>query len=449
MTLMPQLSFFHTEWGTISTLSREPGAGSREPGAGSREPGAGSREPGAGSREPGAGSVFGLSEPWVLHEGQPIAVAQVLSHAEQLDRFRKAAPGAASTAVIAGDPCFDQLLESAGDRDLYRAALGLGNRRLVVVNTTWGGHSLFGQQVGLVERLVAELPVDEYLVAAVIHPNVVHAHGTAEVERVLAHARRGGLLMVPTMDWRAALLAADAVVGDHGSVTFYGAALGIPTVLATYPSGAVDPESPIARFAEAAPRLVANASLRDQIEKLMATYEPARYAGITGCVTSVPGRSLKLLRALFYRLLELPEPAWPAVPEPVPTLHHHPRRATPLWARVVDERVERYPMAVAHATTPRDGVHVVVDSTGPTGRAAEMADVLVREAPGAPADWARRAFERLPGLTVAAVVEADTCRMWLRDGTEHVRCAAPGEDPSVLASVLYNEVVRNSASRRF
>jgi len=141
-------------------------------------------------------------------------------------------------------------------------------------------------------------------------------------------------------------------------------------------------------------------------------------------------------------------PAWPAVPEPVPTLHHRPRRVTPLWARVVDEHVERYPMAVAHATTPRDGAHVVVDATQPTGRAAEMADVLVREAPGAPADWARRAFERLPGLTVAAVIEADTCRMWLRDGTEHVRRAAPGEDPAVLASVLYDEVVRDAASRR-
>ncbi|MEY9860718.1 hypothetical protein ABH935_006355, partial [Catenulispora sp. GAS73] len=427
----------------------EPGAGSREPGAGSREPGAGSREPGAGSREPGAGSVFGLSEPWVLHEGKPIAVAQVLSHAEQLDRFRKAAPAAASTAVIAGDPCFDRLLESAGDRELYRAALGLGNRRLVIVNTTWGQHSLFGQQVGLVERLVADLPVDEYLVAAVIHPNVIHAHGPAEVERVLAHARRGGLLMVPPMDWRAALLAADAVVGDHGSVTFYGAALGIPTILATYPADAVDPGSPIARFAEAAPRLVSNASLRDQIEKLIATYEPARYAEMTGCVTSVPGRSLELLRALFYQHLALPEPAWPAVPEPVPLLYHCPQRATALWTRVVNERVERYPMAVAHATTPRAGGHIVVDSTRPVGRAAQMADVLVREAPGASAQWARHAFEQLPGLTVAAVVEEDTCRMWLRDGTEHVRRAAPGEDPSVLASVLYNEVVPSPASRHF
>jgi hypothetical protein len=36
--------------------------------------------------------------------------------------------------------------------------------------------------------------------------------------------------------------------------------------------------------------------------------------------------------------------------------------------------------------------------------------------------------------------------MWLRDGTELVRRAAPGEDPAMLASVLYDEVVRNPAS---
>ncbi|WP_194909159.1 hypothetical protein [Catenulispora rubra] len=383
-----------------------------------------------------------MSDAWVLHDGEPIATAQILSHSEQLERFRKAAPAAASTAVVAGDPCFDRLLESAPDRDLYRSALGLGDRRLVVVNTTWGENSLFGRHIDLVERLVAELPVDDFMVAAVIHPNVVHAHGRAEVERVLAHARRGGLLVVPPLEWRAALLAADAVVGDHGSVTFYGAALGIPTVLATYPADAVDPESPIAQFAEAAPRLQLDSCLRDQIEKLMATYEPAQYADVTGRVTSFPGRSLELLRTLFYRVLGLDEPPSPAVPEPVPVLHHQRQRVSPLWATVEGDRVERFPMAVAHASTPRVGGHVVVDATQPAGRAAEMADVMVRDALGAPPDWAERVFERLPGLTVAGLIDGDTCRMRLRDGTEIVRDTAPGRDPATLASQLYDEIVR-------
>ncbi|MBS2539845.1 CDP-glycerol glycerophosphotransferase family protein, partial [Catenulispora sp. NF23] len=402
------------------------------------------------SRAEPSRAVFGLSEPWVLHEGVPIATAQVLSHFEQLDRFRKAAPTVAHTAVVAGDPCFDRLLESAADRDLYRAALGLRDgRRLVVVNTTWGPRSLFGQQLALVERLVAELPVDDYLVAAVVHPNVGHAHGRAEVERVLAHARRGGLLLVPPFDWRAALLAADALVGDHGSVPFYAAALGVPTILATFPTDALDPESPIARFAGEAPHLVPGSSLRDQIEKAIHTYTPAEHADVTGSVTSFPGRSLELLRALFYGLLELPEPPWPAIPDPVPVLHHHRQRVSPLWARVVEGHVERFPSAVDHATTPRDRAHLVVDATQPTGRAAEMADVLIRDAHEAPEGWAARAFDRLPGLTVAGLVEADRCRLRLRDGTEIVRHAAPGQDPAVLASVLYNELVSGGRHQSF
>ncbi|MBW8802495.1 MAG: hypothetical protein JF587_01335 [Catenulisporales bacterium] len=394
-------------------------------------------------------SVFGLSDPWVLHDGKPIATAQVLSHVEQLDRFRTAAPTAESTAVVAGDPCFDRLLEGVQDRDLYRAGLGLRDgRRLIVATTTWGPHSLFGQQIDLIEQLVAQLPVDEYQVAAVIHPNVIHAHGRAEVERILAHARRAGLLMVPPLEWRAALLAADAVIGDHGSVPFYAAALGIPTLLATYPTDAVDPDSPIAQFADAAPRLTPDSSLRDQIEKLIATYEPAKYADITDRVTSFPGRSLELLRALFYGLLDLPEPQWPAVPDPVSILHHRQSRISPLWARVVGGQVERFPLAVAHAMTSRDSGHVVVDATQPTGRAAEMADVLVRDAIGTPPGWAARVFDRLPGLTIAALIDGAECRMTLRDGTEIVQRAASGEDPAISASLLYDEIIRGSATPR-
>ncbi|ACU72828.1 hypothetical protein Caci_3945 [Catenulispora acidiphila DSM 44928] len=390
--------------------------------------------------------MFGLSDAWLLHEGKPIATAQILSHAEQLDRLRKSAPAAVSTAVVAGDPCFDRLLESAGDRDLYRSALGLRNRRLVIVNTTWGRKSLFGRHVDLVERLVAELPVDDYAVAAVIHPNVIHAHGRSEIERVLTHARRSGLILVPPLDWRAALLAADAVVGDHGSVTFYGAALGIPTILATYPADAVDPESPIAQFAETAPRLQPASLLRDQIEKLITTYEPARYTDATGRASSCPGRSLALLRTLFYRSLGLDEPSWPAVPEPVPVFHHRQQRVSPLVATVEVGQVERFPLNVAHTIGPRDGGHVVVDATHPAGRAAEMADVMVRESLGAPSDWARRAFERLPGLTVAGVIDGDVCHISLRDGTEITRRAAPDADPSMLASLVYDEIVRGSST---
>ncbi|MGX1952997.1 hypothetical protein ACWIGY_22220 [Streptomyces anulatus] len=47
------------------------------------------------------------------------------------------------------------------------------------------------------------------------------------------------------------------VIGDHGSVTYYAAALGTPVLLGTAPLDSLDPDAPVADFIRTAPgRLV-------------------------------------------------------------------------------------------------------------------------------------------------------------------------------------------------
>src|SRR5207249_12258290 len=71
----------------------------------------------------GDNPVFGLSSPWLLHNGRLVPSTIVLSHTEQLDRLARACPEAVGAALVAGDPCFDRMLASRPLRETYRQAL--------------------------------------------------------------------------------------------------------------------------------------------------------------------------------------------------------------------------------------------------------------------------------------------------------------------------------------
>lgn len=76
----------------------------------------------------------------------------------------------------------------------------------------------------ILRRLTSELPIDEYRTAAVLHPNIWAGHGPGQVRLWLDRARRAGLALVdPLAGWRQALIAADLVIGDFGSVSYYAA----------------------------------------------------------------------------------------------------------------------------------------------------------------------------------------------------------------------------------
>jgi hypothetical protein len=238
-------------------------------------------------------------------------------------RLAQACPEAAPVAVLAGDPCFDRLAASLPHRAGYRAALGTTDRRLVVVSSTWGAGSSLSRHPGLLSRLSQELPASEYLVAAAVHPNAWTWHGRRQVLAWYGDCVRRGVLLVPPEEgWRGLLAAADLVVGDHGSVSCYAAAAGVPVLLASFPRAEIEPGSPPALLGRVAGRLRPGRPLGPQVTRAAESWPESAGARMAAEVTSVPGQAAQIIRATMYRLLRLPEPTDPPqvriVPAPAP-----------------------------------------------------------------------------------------------------------------------------------
>lgn len=380
-----------------------------------------------------------------------------ISHPDQADQLAAAQPRAAERAVLIGDPCYDRLAASVRWRARYREALGVTDgRRLVLVSSTWAPQSLLGRRSDLPARLAAGLPLDEYRVALVSHPNVWSAHGAFEVGRRLDDARDAGLLVVPAVaGWQAALVAADAVVGDHGSVTLYAAALGKPVLLAEFGSEAV-PGTPLADLGRAAPRLDPDVPLREQVERAVAGHDPAAYAKIADRVFAEPGRALELLRSTVYRLIGLAEPdERPRTAAfPPPEAERREPASFAVMSSVTGDgaggrpvvAVERFPATAAGAAETEETFrHLAAYEDGePDLRVVESASVLVRgraEDRGGSAvaavRWIREVRERLRPRLAAAPVDGG-CLVGLRDGgIVEATATGPVTDPVLLSAVVY------------
>ncbi|WP_217167498.1 hypothetical protein [Streptomyces sp. AC512_CC834] len=255
--------------------------------------------------------AYGLSRQRLMRDGAVVPEAIVLAHHEELTRLGQDCPEAVPAAEVVGDPCFDRVAASLPLRALYREALGVGGRRrLVLACSTWGPDSLLGHGWNTLERLVAELPRDEYRIAALLHPHVWNAHGDWQVRAWLAELARAGLLLVsPYADWTGAVVAADHIVGDHGSVSLYGAMTGAPVLMAGRSDAAVDPGSPMAELMSFAPRLRDDRPLRQQLKRSSVLRRAHRYERVAARITSEPGRFARRMRALLYRKLRLRAPA--------------------------------------------------------------------------------------------------------------------------------------------
>ncbi|GGU31182.1 hypothetical protein [Streptomyces daghestanicus] len=414
--------------------------------------------PGAASGAPAP--VFGMSPEWLLDAGgRPVADALVLSHPEQYERLRAVCPEAAPSAVVAGDPCWDRMLAARPYRDRYRRALGAGrDRRLIVLSSTWNPESLFGDGgddvlPSLLPRLADEFPLDEYRFAAVLHPNVWHGHGPGQIRAWLDRARRSGLALIdPLTGWRQALIAADAVLGDHGSVTYYAAALGTPVLLGPAPSAGLAPDAPVRAFVREAPRLVPGRPLRPQVEALLDGFRPA--PGPARFTSSVPGESAARLRRLFYGLAGLREPEAPARLEPLPLPPYEPGEPrVPLLVRTRllgsgEMAVTRYagtPPDTARNAAAGDAHLAVHEDTRETDR-LDLADVVFRYGAdddprlGAAERWTAEVLDRHPRCALAARVTAPgTCVVRPRGGEPLRLTAGPGADadPAAYASALH------------
>ncbi|TGB14795.1 hypothetical protein [Streptomyces sp. MZ04] len=378
-----------------------------------------------------------------------------LSHPAQEEQLIAAHPKAAGRTLLVGDPVYDELRAGAGQAAAYRRALGLrDDQHLVVLSSTWGRTSLLGRAPELPARLLAALPCDEYRVAAIVHPNVWAAHGSWQIRNVQAAALEAGLLLVPPVGaWQSVLVAASAVVGDHGSVTMYGAALGKPVLLGAFGDDSV-PGTAIAELGRAAPRLDPQGDLLAQLTHALRTPAPQRHASVADQAFAEPGLALARLRTAVYRLMELPEPRTaPPAPSPPP----RPEPAADVvtsWTvttSVIRDQdpaavvVRRHPAAVGDTAgeEPDTFTHLACDDTERDTRLTESASVLLRRAPAATAAdairWARDTLARFPGALLAATaLPGGGCLAGLRDGRlVEASVTGPPSGPGLAATAVY------------
>ncbi|WP_410595526.1 hypothetical protein [Amycolatopsis sp. lyj-23] len=301
------------------------------------------------------------------------------------------------------------------------------------MSSTWGPDSLLGRRAGLPAAFGARLPADEFRVAVAVHPNVWWGHSPWQVRQWLASCTRAGVTVLEDVDdWRAALVAADTVIGDHGSVTFYAAALGTPVALAVTPDHTVAPDSPIGMFLRRAPRLDELGDLAGQLRKLMANHAPDRLADVTSLTTSLPGGSAAALRTVLYDLLGVPEPDTAADPPLLPLPDQALKRCDSHLVHVTlggptSAHLTRFPAERLRTDGAAGDLWLVVGPGETTRRWYELADVIV----GAPGEgtprWMADALDHAPGA-VFATAPADDGH-WLlgdRNGNVHRISTAGG-----------------------
>lgn len=266
---------------------------------------------------PGAGYGPPLRKPPVVEAvystlvryGRVTPAAIAVAHEWQARTVAEAVPEAAQITHVVGDPAYDRALAALPDRERFRQAVGVGpEERLIVLSSTWGPDSLLGRDLRLVDRLMADLPRG-YAAVLLVHPGAWSAHSPRQLRAWLSSARSRGLrILEPQSPWLGLLVAADAVIGDHGTTSYMAAALGAPLLMAGGGLRNVAPGSQSQALMERAHWYREGGSVLHQVEAAVSRHDASRTETYAGLLTSVPGESAVRLRRLLYGLMDLPEP---------------------------------------------------------------------------------------------------------------------------------------------
>ena len=386
--------------------------------------------------------LAGLPPDRVLRAGRATVV---LSHPEQREQLLAASPVSSGRTEVVGDPTLDRLRASRSLRARYREALGAGDRTLVTLASTWRPDSLLGRWRTLPGQLLSELPSDLYQVSAALHPNIWAFYGKAQIALWLSSALEAGLVLLPPESgWQAALVAADQVITDHGSLGLFAAALEKPLLL-TEPTTETVPGTPPDALARTAGILDPRARLRQQVDRVRLDHQAGQFDRITDRVFAHTGHATTNLRNLIYRKLDLaPRTEEPSLRRiPVPELRGSHVLSHLVHTVAVDGdslHVTRFPAAVGQGTDAE--THLVVDETEPDLKIAERAAVVTRRLPlteDAAESWARTTLATYPGARIAITATPEGCLAATRNGDlVRIGFAVPhAEYVSLAASAVY------------
>ncbi|MEV0253984.1 translation initiation factor 2 [Streptomyces sp. NPDC050732] len=367
--------------------------------------------------EDGPGDSASGMDPALLMPGdRPLARLHALAHPSQVARLATECPPAAARATVTGDPTLDRVLASLPLRERYRAALRTHGRRLVVLTSTWGPHSLLRRHPGLPARLAAELPHDTYQLGLVLHPNEHSRTGGFDLAQDLAPALDAGMVLArPHEEWAALLIAADTVITDHGSAALYAAATrDVPVVAAGDGGGELIPGSPMAELLARVPALTSvERPTAADLERAVAAHRPGVAAAAAGQAFAERGHAVRRLREELYRVLGLTPPDAPAeprlLPDPAP-----PARALAAFAVQVDRRGPHLRIERRPARSDAPAHHLAAEHGRASDTQLQSAGLLFRRAghpnghPGRGETWTvdgwtRHALAEHGGTRTAAV----------------------------------------------
>ncbi|MEU8958554.1 translation initiation factor 2 [Streptomyces sp. NPDC048518] len=411
-----------------------------------------------------------------------------LAHPAQLARLSSVAPRATRTAKVIGDPTLDRLLASLPLRDRYRAALGTGDRKLLALVSTWGQESLLRRRPDLPARLAAQLPHDEYQLALIVHPNERSLLGRYELAELLAPALDAGMILAGAHEeWASVLIAADALVTDHGSAALYFAAAQDRPIVGVGRGGPeLIPGSPMDVLLRQIPQLTpsdpgdsddsgdadALAEALTETETLteaLKAYRPGTGHAAAQASFAHQGAALSRLRTELYALLRLPPPpfATPARPLPPPAPATRAPAAFDVDVEITPEgiRIARRPCGTG---TP--GHHLAAEHGAASEALTRSAGVLYRRpAPSSVSSaspvptgllwsaggWTGRTLSEYPGCRVAAIVRpSGPCLLTVRGHTQsYVLQVEPHReggriahlDPAVAVSAAHAWLTAHSA----
>ncbi|MFD0573366.1 hypothetical protein ACFQ0T_34220 [Kitasatospora gansuensis] len=294
---------------------------------------------------------------------------------------------------------------------------------------------------------------------AAVHPNAWFKEGPWNVRRLLGDLTEAGLLLPApeTETWKAALVAADAVIGDHGSLTLYAAHLGTPVLLGAFSDTKVAPGSPMARLGATTARLTDH----PLPEQLAALPRPTpQQSAQQSAVTSHPGEAAALHRRLFYRSLDLPEPPYPARTLPIPlpeSIGADPRLPVlpPMYVTVSPTApdtvlIRRHPARLTDRQ-PTDS-HLVADRHDPDPTFPGSAELLLLPADRTfDTEWADLAGPFRLGAPVIALEQPDhACLLLLPNGQRRQarwESRPAWADFTHAASALHRQLLEHPAER--
>ncbi|TDD57670.1 hypothetical protein E1263_22510 [Kribbella antibiotica] len=353
------------------------------------------------------------------------------------DNQKSLVPGFADRVLVAGDPVMDNLIQLSSRRAELREQLGIGpSQSLVTLTSTWGPASLLGRWPKLPAQLLAELPYDEYRVAAVLHPNIWAAHSSWQIHQWLRTAVASGLILVPpTGPWQSVLAAASCVVGDHGSLSAYSSGLATPLVLGAFGEEEVPRGTAMWRLGGSVPRLDGYESLADQIRSTMGKPEQQLLKSLAEDVFARQGQALSILQRELFRVLELSPVHRPQALE-AQALGADPVDTAAFHVEISDGpvlRVERFPADLAVFGRPRGVRHLVAYDDADVVL-LQSATAIVARIPPEPS-WAAATLDRFPGCKVVVEPTApNAALLTVRESPEHTAYVAQFQGIELLAT---------------